>query len=335
MAKLLEGSTPSVTGRPRVLLAAPVSDDLATTIKEKCDVVASEADIGTQEQFEHILQSVDGVVTTVKWQIPGALVRKCTSLQVISNVAVGTDHIDVSTATRCGVLVCNTPGVLDGAVADLTFLFILALARRFRQNDLHVRGGNWMHESAPFGTDVTGKKLGLLGFGRIGAAVAARAIAFDMHVLYCRPGGASEKQIADCATHVNREQLLRESDFVSVHYPLTPMNIGSISTEEFYLMKESAYFINTARGGIVDEPALVDALQRGRIAGAGLDVMEREPIPPDHPLCSLNDVVLTPHIGSATTETRRAMMELAVNNLLSGLADERPPASVNADAIGC
>ena len=254
-------------------------------------------------------------------------------LRVIANYAVGFNNIDVPAATARKIAVSNTPGVLTDTTADLTMALILGVARRLVEADQFTRAGKY-ESWAPLlflGADVHHKTLGLLGFGRIGYAVAKRALGFDMRILYHNTRRADpelEKQVQ--ARYVDRETLLREADFLSVHVPLTPETSGFLSTREFSLMKPTAFLVNTARGEVIDEEALVAALKNGKIAGAGLDVFEHEPaIPPA--LFSLNNVILLPHIGSGSVETRTKMGLMAAENLIAAFEGKIPPNCLNPE----
>jgi glyoxylate reductase len=254
-------------------------------------------------------------------------------LRVIANVGVGYDNIDVAACTRRRILVTNTPDVLTEATADLAFALLMAVARRLVESDRYVREGHWHYWQWAYlwGADLHRKTLGVYGLGRIGKAVARRARGFSMRVLYydiVRPAPALERELG--AQFVDRETLLREADFLTLHVPLTPETHHLISARELAMMKPAAFLINAARGKVVDEAALVEALESRRIAGAGLDVFEQEPsVQPA--LLALPNVVLTPHVGSATSETRLAMAMLAVENLLAALEGRRPPNPVNPE----
>jgi glyoxylate reductase len=254
-------------------------------------------------------------------------------LKLVANVAVGYDNIDVEAATRRGVLVTNTPGVLDETTADLAFGLLLSCARRIAEADRYVRAGRW-HRWKPdlmLGTDVHGKTLGLVGFGRIGQAVARRALAFDMTVLYTRshnPNHTGNRSPGPGPHHVRLEDLLSQSDFISIHCPLNDHTRHLLGDRELSLLKPCCLLINTSRGPIVDQAALVAALADGRLGGAGLDVFEDEPRVPAE-LLAMERVVLTPHIGSASIETRSAMARLAVDGLLLAFTGSLPPNAVN------
>jgi lactate dehydrogenase-like 2-hydroxyacid dehydrogenase len=254
-------------------------------------------------------------------------------LRAVANVGVGYDNIDVQGCTRRGIVVTNTPDVLTDTTADLAFALLLAVARRVVEGGRYVREGRWQRWefSAMWGADVHHKTLGLYGLGRIGKAVAQRGRGFAMRILYhdlVRAPEAIEHELD--ATPVEREILLREADFLSLHVPLTSRTQHLIGAPELNVMKPSAFLINTTRGKVVDEEALVAALKSGKIAGAGLDVFEHEPhVHPE--LLKLTNVVMAPHIGSASAETRLKMATLAAENLLAALDGRRPPNVVNAE----
>jgi glyoxylate reductase len=256
-------------------------------------------------------------------------------LGIIANYAVGYNNIDLAAATARGILVTNTPGVLTETTADLTWLLILAAARRSGEGERYLRDGRWQSWGPMLllGCDVHGKTLGIFGMGRIGRAVARRAKAFGMRVLYCSPRPLSPEEAHDLgAKRVEKEALLAESDFVSIHCPLTEDTRHAFGPAEFDAMKRSAHLINTARGPIVDEAALAHALRQGIIAGAGLDVFEQEPR--IHPgLLTCENAVLLPHLGSATLETRTKMALIAAENIVAFLRGERPPNCVNPEAF--
>lgn len=256
------------------------------------------------------------------------------ALRVVSTVAVGYDHIEVPEATRRGILVTNTPGVLTETTADLTWALILAASRRLGEAMDHLRDGRWrtwrLLELA--GMDVYGATLGVVGAGRIGRAVARRAAGFAMKVLYSSRRRRPEFEAATGAEFRPFDDLLREADVVSLHVPLTAKTRHLIGARELALMKPTAVLVNTSRGPVVDERALAGALARGHLFAAGLDVYETEPLPPGSPLRKLPNVVLLPHVGSATVRTRTRMAELAVDNLLEALAGRMPEAAVNPEA---
>ncbi len=254
------------------------------------------------------------------------------ALRVISQIGVGFDNVDLAAATRAGILICNTPDVLTRAVADLTLGLIVYLARNLGPFSAFAKS-SW--GSGPYpaaGTDVHGKTLGIIGMGRIGRAVAKRAQAFDMRVLFHDVFNKPPPE-AVFAEYRSKADLLREADFVSLHVDLNQGTRGFVSEPELALMKQSAYLINTSRGPVVDQPALTRALTKGRIAGAALDVLAQEPPDPADPILKLDNAFILPHIGTATIETRQAMVDLAIDNLISGVHGAVPPPVVNRDVI--
>ena len=256
-------------------------------------------------------------------------------LRIVAQMAVGYDNVDVAAATERGILVTNTPGVLTETTADLAFALLLAAARRVVEGDRLARTGGWKswHPSFLLGQDVHGATLGIVGLGQIGQAVARRARGFDMRILYHDRTRHVEAEAGLSAEFVDLEHLLRESDFVSLHVPLSPETRHLIGGRELALMKPTAVLVNAARGPVVDQQALYEALRERRIAAAGLDVMEVEPIPVDDPLLTLDNVVITPHVGSASVATRAKMAEMAVESILQALRGELPVRCVNPEAL--
>jgi lactate dehydrogenase-like 2-hydroxyacid dehydrogenase len=272
----------------------------------------------------------EGVLISVTNRVDAAFLEHCPKLRVVSNIGVGYDHIDIAACTARSVLVTNTPGVVDGATADLTWALILAACRRVAEADAYVRAGAWGKQpNSLFGQEVGGATLGIIGLGRIGQAVARRASGFDMRLLYHQTQRAAPEVEAACkATFVTREELLHRADIVTLHVPYGPQTHHLIGAGDLNRMKRTAVLVNTSRGGVVDDAALVAALQAGTIAAAGLDVYENEPHL--HPgFAALTNVVLAPHIGSATMATRAKMMRLAVANLLTALMGAAVPHAVN------
>ncbi len=278
------------------------------------------------------LQGKAAAMATVMDRFDEALLAQCPELKVISNIAVGYNNIDVPACTRRGIRVTNTPGVLDDTTADLTWSLLMAAARRIAEGDAYVRTGDWKIAFGVqyfLGQDIHHATLGIIGMGRIGQAVAKRASGFDMRVLYnnrSRLDSADEQRLH--ATWVERAQLLRESDFVVVMAPYSPATHHLIGAAEIALMKPTAILVNSARGGVVDDEALAAALRDKRIAGAGLDVFEGEPkVNPGY--LGLRNVVMTPHIGSASRATRIIMCNTAAANLTAVLEGREPPNPVN------
>jgi glyoxylate reductase len=276
------------------------------------------------------------LLTLLTERIDEALLNALPTVKVVSNMAVGFDNIDVDACTRKGVVVCITPDVLTETTADFTWALMLAVARRVCEAAESVRAGTWRTwEPLGFlGRDLSGATLGIVGFGRIGRAVARRARGFDMRVLYTDKTRQSSEVERDLrATFVPLEQLLAESDIVTLHVPLTPETRKLIGARELALMKPRSILINTARGPVVDTEALVRALRTGHLWGAGLDVTDPEPLPADHPLLQCPNVIVTPHIASASETTRARMAELAAENLVAALQNRRPPRSLNWDEV--
>lgn len=259
------------------------------------------------------------------------------NLEAIASISVGVDNYPVEELTRRGILLCNTPDVLTETTADTGFSLIMASARRVVELAEYVKRGDWKSSIGPeqFGSDVHGKTLGMVGFGRIGQAVARRgALGFGMKILY---SNASPKPVLEAELGARRcelDELLQQSDFVCAIVPLTPETRQLIGAREFELMKEGAIFINISRGQVVDEQAMIQALESGQIRGAGLDVFEQEPLQADSPLPKMPNVVALPHIGSATHETRTAMAQRAVDNIMLALDGKRPISPFNEEAWG-
>ena len=316
----------------KVLVTVRLPAEVLSLIAREHQVESYDADPPLERH--KLLQGVadkEGLLCTITDRIDSEVLERGPALKIIANYGVGFEHIEVAAATRKGIPVTNTPGVLTDATADLAFALILATARRVVEGDRRVRAGQFQYW-APLlflGQEVSGKTLGIIGLGRIGQAVARRAAGFGMKIIYhsrtpLAPAAGQELQ----AAAVPLETLLREADFVTLHIPLTPQTRHLIGSRELELMKPTAYLINTSRGPVVDEAALVAALQREQIRGAGLDVYEREPqLAPG--LADLDNVVLLPHLGSATVETRTRMAMMAAENLLAGLRGDPPPNCLN------
>ncbi|WP_110650448.1 2-hydroxyacid dehydrogenase [Salinicola peritrichatus] len=259
------------------------------------------------------------------------------NLKAIASISVGVDNYPVEELTRRGILLCNTPDVLTETTADTGFSLIMASARRVVELAEYVKRGDWKSSIGPeqFGSDVHGKTLGMVGFGRIGQAVARRgALGFGMKILYSNASPKPDLEAELGARRCELDELLQQSDFVCAIVPLTPETRQLIGAREFELMKESAIFINISRGQVVDEQAMIQALESGQIRGAGLDVFEQEPLQADSPLPKMPNVVALPHIGSATHETRTAMAQRAVDNIMLALDGKRPISPFNEEAWG-
>jgi len=275
----------------------------------------------------------DGLLCLLTDRVDAALLARAPRLRAISSVSVGVDHIDLAAATARAIPVGHTPGVLTETTADLAFALLLAAARRIAEADRLVRSGGWRswEPDLLLGRDVHGATLGIVGMGAIGRAVARRALGFGMRVLAWSRTRRPLGELAGAVAWAELPELLAAADFVSVHLALAPETRGLLDARALAAIKPGAILVNTARGGIVDEAALAGALREGRLAGAGLDVFEREPIDPASPLLALPNVVLAPHIGSASVATRARMAELAVENLLAALDGRRMPACANPE----
>jgi glyoxylate reductase len=275
------------------------------------------------------------MLASITERIDQQLLDRAPSLQVVAEYGVGYDNIDVEACTRRGVVVCNTPGVLAETTADLTFSLILSIGRRIGEAIEYVKGGQWQgwNPNALLGEDVHHRTLGIVGLGAIGWQVARRALGFDMRVLYHSAHAHPDLEARAPLTRVDLGTLLRESDFVSINAALTPETRHLFSTPQFEAMKNSAYLINVARGGLVDQKALYVACRDGRIAGAALDVTDPEPISQSDELLLLPNVIVLPHIGSSTVATRIRMGTLASENIVAVLTGQRPPTAVNLAAL--
>jgi glyoxylate reductase len=287
------------------------------------------------DEIDALLEGCDGAITLLTDRIDGAVLDRHPSLRVVSNFAVGYDNIDVPAASERGVLVCNTPEVLTNATADHTWALLLAAARRIPESISYVRDGKWKTWGPMLllGREVSGATIGIVGLGRIGKEVAKRARGFDMRVLAFDPFEDAAFAREHDVTYVPLEELLADSDFVTLHVALTPETHHLIGAAELGRMKPTAILVNASRGPVVDTDALVDSLRSGSIFGAALDVTDPEPLPADHPLVNMTNCIVVPHTASATVQTRDRMAELAAQNLLAGLRGERPPAAVNADEV--
>ncbi|MDP9371180.1 MAG: D-glycerate dehydrogenase [Chloroflexota bacterium] len=288
------------------------------------------------EQLAGLIHGCDGALTLLTDKIGPELLDREPQLKVISNFAVGFDNVDVPAATARGVAVCNTAGVLTETTADFAFALLMAGARRIVEGMDYVRAGKWRTWGPLLllGRDLYQATLGIVGFGRIGQAVARRARGFEMRVLYYDTQRYPDAERELGAEYRPLDDLLRESDFVTLHVALTPETEKMIGSRAFGLMKREAILVNAARGPVVDTDALVTALREGEIGGAALDVTDPEPLPTPHPLLELPNAIVVPHIASATVATRDRMAELAARNLLAVLRGERPPQIVNPEVLG-
>lgn len=323
--------------KPRVFVTRRIPEKGLEAVRDFCDVDLWHHDLPPTraELLEHI-RGVEGLLCLLTEKIDGEVMDAAGGqLKVISNHAVGFDNIDVKAATQRKIPVGNTPGVLTDATADFTFALLMATARCIPEAERYVRQGKWKtwEPMLLLGVDIRGATLGLIGFGRIGKAVARRARGFDMHVIYYDPSEPEPDPELN-ASPVDFETLLRNSDFVSLHTPLTPDTHHLIDAAALSKMKPNAVLINTARGPVVDPDALYEALREKRIFGAGLDVTDPEPLPMDSPLLSLDNLVIAPHLGSASKTSREQMSWMAAQNLIAGLKGERLPNCVNPQVYG-
>jgi glyoxylate reductase len=326
----------SPTPKPSILISRILPEEAVAHARSRAAVDLHEFDkpLGRIELIAR-LEGCQGLICLITDAIDAPLLAACPDLKVVANVAVGFNNIDVAEATKRGVVITNTPDVLTETTADFAWTLLMATARRVVEADRYVREGKFTQWEFMLllGGDIHGKTLGIIGFGRIGRAMARRARGFDMRVLYqdaVAADPATERELR--ATRTDTATLLRESDFVTLHTPLLPETQHLINTQSLKTMKKTAYLVNASRGPVVDEAALAQALKEGWIAGAGIDVFEREP--EVHPaLMGLPNAVLAPHIASASSDTRLKMANLAVDNCLAVLEGKTPPTPVNPEVL--
>jgi glyoxylate reductase len=323
-----------MTEKPKIFLTRELPPETMVILREQ-SVLAMNTEDRYLKKSEIIdgVQGVDGLLCLLTDTIDDEILAANPNLKVVANFAVGFNNIDVAAATNRKIPVSNTPGVLTETTADMAFALLMASARRVAEGDRFVRTQAWQGWGPLqfLGADVTGATLGLIGLGRIGRAMIARAKGFDMNVIYWNRSRLSEEEEASLGiTYCEMDDLLRQSDFVSIHVALCDQTRHLISSPQFSQMKPTARIINTARGPVIDEKALVQALQDGTIAGAGLDVYEREPVL-EPELYDLPNVVVVPHLGSGTIGTRTKMGNMAVENCLAGCRGQRPPNLVNPE----
>jgi len=321
--------------KPKVLVTREVFDETLAFLAQHCEAESNQEDRALDpEALARRLEDKDGVVCALTDRIDDKLLARCPKLKVVANIAVGYNNIDLSACTARGVMATNTPGVLDDSTADLAWALILGTARRLTELERRVRAGEWTGWRLKqwLGIDVHHATLGIFGLGRIGQAIARRAAGFEMKVLYNnRSRVGSDIEQRHHAAYVTKDELLRQSDFVVLQVPYSPETHHMIGARELGLMKPSAILINSTRGGVVDDAALVAALRSGVIRAAGLDVFEHEPrLNPE--FLRLDNVVLMPHIGSSTEATRRAMAMTAARNLVAALTGGKPPNLLNPEA---
>ena len=325
-----------VSNRLRVFVTRRRVPEAVSLLESRFDVeVWPERTPPPREELLKRLAYCEAIVTEIDDVVDEAALRSAPNLRVVANRAVGLDNVDVGAATRLGVLVSNTPGVLQESCADFAFAMILALARNVPYADRQVREGAWtMFDQSPYlGTDVYGATLGIVGLGGIGEAVMRRAMGFDMRVLYhSRSRRSQAERDYGGEWSPDLDSLLANSDFVSLHVPLTPETDRLIGRRELALMRPTAFLINTARGRVVDTEALCEALTEGSLAGAALDVTDPEPLPPDHPLVGMSNVIVTPHISSGSAATVRRMGMMAAENVVAALTGGEMVSCVNPAA---
>lgn len=317
--------------KPKVFITRRIPDPGLNMIYEECEVDLWDKDLPpTKEELLQHVPGVDGLLTLLSDPIDDEVIQAAGgNLKVISNYAVGFNNIDVEEATQRKIAVGNTPGVLTDATADFAFALMMSAGRRVVEAEKYAREGKWKTwgPSTLLGVDFAGATLGIIGFGRIGKAMARRATGFGMRIVIYDPTAQPPTGVIK----VNLDTLYSESDFISIHTPLTEETRNLINAEAFSKMKPTTVLINTARGEIVDQDALYDALKNRKIFAAGIDVTVPEPLPPNHPLFDLDNLIICPHIASASTSSRDNMSLIAAGNLLAGLRGERLPHSVNPE----
>lgn len=320
--------------KPLVLLTHPLPNDWIASLAGRVELICGPDETpGWAANLLEALPRAEGVLSLLTARVDASILERAPRLRVVSNMAAGVDNVDVAACTKRGVPVGNTPGAMTDATADLTMALLLAAARRLPESSRDAREGRWRTWSPTgwLGADLRGAALGILGLGKIGAAVAERARGFGLRVHYWQPRRSLENEARVGAKYAAFEELLAASDFLSLHCPLNEATRGLIGESELRTMKPTAILVNAARGPVVDTAALTRALSEGWIRAAALDVTDPEPLPPDHPLYALPNCFIVPHIGSATHGTRRRMAEMACENLLAGLEGRRLPHCVNAE----
>ena len=320
--------------QPRIVVTREVFDETIDFLSRHCEVEANQADVPlTADQIAARLRNAEALMCSLSDKVDAALLAQCPKLKVVANIAVGYNNIDVAACTARGIMVTNTPGVLDDSTADLAWTLMLATARRLTEVEAYIRGGDWTGWRLKqwLGVDVHHATLGIIGMGRIGQAIAKRAGGFDMRVIYHnrKPLAADLEQRLN-ARYVTQDALLAEADFIILQMPYSAETHHLIGAQELAKMKPTAILINSTRGGVVDDIALIEALQAGTIRAAGLDVFENEP-KLNPAFLALKNVVLSPHIGSSTEATRRAMAMTAAANAVAALSGALPPNLLNPE----
>lgn len=325
------------SNKPKILVARAIFPEALAKLEEVFEVRSNQADkVFTPQELQKELSMVEGALLTGSERVDAQALSQANQLKIVANISVGYNNFDIPAITAAGVMATNTPDVLTDTTADFGFALLMAAARRITESEHWVRAGKWDQWSIvnnPLGMDLNGTTLGIIGMGRIGKGIARRALGCGMKVIYHnRSRLAADEEKAYSATYVSKEDLLRTADHVILVLPYTAENHHTIGAKELGLMKPTATLVNIARGGIVDDAALAQALQNRTIFAAGLDVFEGEPkVHPELLKCS--NIVLAPHIASATEKTRRAMVDLAIKNLTTALAGNRPPSLINTEVF--
>jgi glyoxylate reductase len=323
--------------KPKVYVTRELPERGLRIIKERFDTeVWPEYAPPPKKTIIEKAKNVDALATLLSDKIDSEVFDAAPKLKMVAQLAVGFDNIDVQEATKRGIYVSNTPEVLTDTTADFAWALLMAVARRIVEADKYVRTGEWKvgwHPSMLQGRDVHGTTIGVVGAGRIGYAVARRAKGFGMKILYYDVIPRPEMEKDFDAKRVDLDTVFKESDFISIHVPLMKETQHLVNSERLRLMKKTAYLINNSRGPVVDEKALYEALKENRIAGAGLDVFEQEPTPMDNPLLKFDNVVVAPHISSASYETRSRMAEMVAENLVAFFEGKKPPNLINPDVL--
>ena len=323
--------------KPKILVARAIFPDQLAKLEESFEVQSNQEDrIYSADELKKALSGVVGALVTGSERIDAGALADAKDLKIVANISVGYNNFDVPAITAAGVMASNTPDVLTDTTADFGFALLMATARRITESEHWVRAGNWKQWSLinnPLGMDLHHTTIGIIGMGRIGQGIAKRALGFGMNVIYHNRSRLPEADEKACrATYVSKEELLKTADHVVLVLPYTPENHHTIGEKELALMKPTATLVNIARGGIVDDLALAQALQAKKIFAAGLDVFEGEPtVNPE--LLKLSNIVLAPHIASASEKTRRAMVDLAVKNLTAAVAGTKPPSLINTEVF--
>ncbi|WP_353432759.1 D-glycerate dehydrogenase [Polynucleobacter sp. MWH-UH23A] len=330
-------NTQNTGAKPKILVARAIFPEALAKLEASFEVRSNQEDvIFTPEQLHKELSGVVGALVAGSERIDATALANAKDLKVVANISVGYNNFDVPAITAAGVMATNTPDVLTDTTADFGFALLMATARRITESEHWVRAGHWDKWSIvnnPLGMDLHHSTIGIIGMGRIGQGIAKRALGFGMNVIYHNRSRLSDVDEKACrANYVSKEELLRSADHVVLVLPYTPENHHTIGAKEIALMKPTATLINIARGGIVDDLALAQALREKKIFAAGLDVFEGEPkVNPE--LLKLSNVVLAPHIASATEKTRRAMVDLAIDNVIAALSGKKPPSLINTEVF--